>query len=144
MATALHVSTYSYKSLAMACLPLMGPGGSLVGLTFDATQAWPVYDWMGVAKAGLESANRYLALHLGDAGHPGQPGLGRPAAHDGGQVDPRLRAVRGRLGRAGAAGLGPHRPGAGRAGVLALLSDWFPATTGEIVHVDGGYHAIGA
>src|SRR2546429_1582771 len=68
VATALHVSTYSYKSLAMACLPLMGRGGSIVGLTFDATLAWPVYDWMGVAKAGLESANRYLALHLGAKG----------------------------------------------------------------------------
>ena len=65
---ALHVSTYSYKALAMACLPLMSPGGSIVGLTFDATQAWPVYDWMGVAKAGLESASRYLAMHLGAKG----------------------------------------------------------------------------
>src|SRR4051794_23995808 len=68
VATALHVSTFSYKSLATACLPLMGRGGSVVGLTFDATKAWPVYDWMGVAKAGLESASRYLALHLGKQG----------------------------------------------------------------------------
>src|SRR3954453_11852189 len=68
VATALHVSTFSYKSLAAACLPLMRAGGSVVGLTFDATKAWPVYDWMGVAKAGLESANRYLALHLGKQG----------------------------------------------------------------------------
>jgi enoyl-[acyl-carrier protein] reductase I len=68
VATALHVSTYSYKSLAMAALPLMSPGGAVVGMTFDATVAWPVYDWMGVAKAGLESASRYLALHLGKQG----------------------------------------------------------------------------
>src|SRR3954470_10368269 len=68
VATALQVSTYSYKSLAAACLPLMGPGGAVVGLTFDAQLAWPVYDWMGVAKAGLESASRYLALHLGKQG----------------------------------------------------------------------------
>ena len=100
---------------------------------------------MGVAKAGLESASRYLALHLGTQGIRSNLVSAGPAAHDGGQVDPRLRAVRGRLGRAGAAGLGPHRPGAGRARrVCALLSDWFPATTGEIVHVDGGYHALGA
>ena len=64
----MHVSTYSYKALAMAALPLMPAGGSLVGLTFDATVAWPVYDWMGVAKAGLESANRYLASYLGPKG----------------------------------------------------------------------------
>src|SRR5258708_7849203 len=68
VATALHVSTFSYKSLAVACLPLMDRGAGVVGLTFDATKAWPVYDWMGVAKAGLESANRYLALHLGKHG----------------------------------------------------------------------------
>jgi enoyl-[acyl-carrier protein] reductase I len=68
VSTALQVSTYSYKALATACLPLMGAGGSIVGLTFDATKAWPVYDWMGVAKAGLESASRYLALHLGKHG----------------------------------------------------------------------------
>src|SRR5258706_7680317 len=68
VSTALHVSTYSYKALAMACLPLIKPGGGLVGMTFDATKAWPVYDWMGVAKAGLESANRDLALDLGETG----------------------------------------------------------------------------
>ena len=65
---ALQVSTYSYKSLATACLPLMPRGGSIVGLTFDATLAWPVYDWMGVAKAGLESCARYLARDLGEKG----------------------------------------------------------------------------
>ena len=65
VATAVHVSTYSYKSLAMAALPLMRSGGAVVGLTFDATQAWPAYDWMGVAKAGLESTSRYLARYLG-------------------------------------------------------------------------------
>src|SRR5687767_7641864 len=68
VATALHVSTYSYKALAVACEPLMEKGSSLVGLTFDATVAWPVYDWMGVAKAGLESVNRYLARYLGAKG----------------------------------------------------------------------------
>src|SRR3984885_2178199 len=66
VATAIQVSTYSLKSLAVATLPLFGDaGGSLVGLTFDATVAWPAYDWMGVAKAGLESTARYLARELG-------------------------------------------------------------------------------
>src|SRR3954471_22147928 len=68
VAQALQVSAYSLKSLTTACLPLMGPGGSVVGMTFDATVAWPAYDWMGVAKAGLESCARYLARDLGPQG----------------------------------------------------------------------------
>jgi len=68
VATAMHVSTFSFKSLAVACLPLMGNGGAIVGLDFDASKAWPVYDWMGVAKAGLESTSRYLARDLGPRG----------------------------------------------------------------------------
>src|SRR5882762_3309097 len=68
VATAVHVSTFSLKSLAVACLPLMGRGAGIVGLDFDASKAWPVYDWMGVAKAGLESTSRYLARDLGPRG----------------------------------------------------------------------------
>ena len=68
VATAVHVSAYSLKSLAMAALPLMGPGGAIVGMDFDASRAWPGYDWMGVAKAGLESCARYLARDLGPKG----------------------------------------------------------------------------
>jgi enoyl-[acyl-carrier protein] reductase I len=144
VATAVHVSTYSYKALAVAALPLMQPGGAIVGLTFDATLAWPVYDWMGVAKAGLESTSRYLALHLGQRGIRSNlvsagplrtmaaksiPGFERfqdvwvdraPLSWDLNDQEPAARAC------------------------IALLSDWFPATTGEIVHVDGGFHAVGA
>ena len=65
---ALEISTYSLKMLADAVAPLMGSGGSIVGLDFDATRAWPAYDWMGVAKAGLESTCRYLARYLGPQG----------------------------------------------------------------------------
>ena len=101
VATAVHVSTYSYKSLAMAALPLMSAGGAVVGLTFDATKAWPVYDWMGVAKAGPGVGVPLPRAAPGPAGHPRQPGVGRPAADDGGQVDPRLRAVRGAPGPSG-------------------------------------------
>ena len=118
VAKALQVSTYSYKSLATACLPLMGRGGSVVGLTFDATKAWPVYDWMGVAKAGLESASRYLALHLGKQGIRSNLVSAGPLRTMAAKSIPGLRAVRGRLGRAGAAGLGPDRQGTGRAGGL--------------------------
>ena len=79
VAQAVQVSAYSLKSLAMACLPLMGPGGSIVGMTFDATVAWPAYDWMGVAKAGLESTLPLPRPRPRPAGHPVQPGRRRPA-----------------------------------------------------------------
>ncbi|HEV7898745.1 MAG TPA: enoyl-ACP reductase FabI [Planosporangium sp.] len=144
VATALHVSTYSYKSLAMACMPLMSPGGAVVGLTFDATQAWPVYDWMGVAKAGLESANRYLAMHLGAKGIRANLVSAGPLRTMAAKSIPGFEqfedawTTRAPLGWS----LTDQEPAA-RA-CLALLSDWFPATTGEIVHVDGGFHAIGA
>jgi enoyl ACP reductase len=144
VATAIQVSTYSFKSLAVATLPLFGEaGGSIVGMTFDATVAWPAYDWMGVAKAGLESTSRYLARELGPrrirvnlvAAGPVRtmaatsiPGFATfedawaeraPLGWDNADAEPVARST------------------------LALLSDWFPATTGEIIHVDGGYHAMG-
>ena len=144
VATALQVSTYSYKSLATACLPMMGKGGSIVGLTFDAAKAWPVYDWMGVAKAGLESASRYLALHLGKQGIRSNLVSAGPLRTMAAKSIPGFEqfeeawAERAPLGWS----LTDQEPAA-RA-ICALLSDWFPATTGEIVHVDGGYHALGA
>jgi enoyl ACP reductase len=144
VATALHVSTFSYKALAMACLPMMQSGGSVVGLTFDATKAWPVYDWMGVAKAGLESASRYLALHLGKQGVRSNLVAAGPLRTMAAKSIPGFEqfeeawATRAPLGW----DLGDQVPAA--KAVCALLSDWFPATTGEIVHVDGGYHALGA
>ena len=144
VATALHVSTYSYKSLALACLPLMKPGGALVGLTFDATKAWPVYDWMGVAKAGLESANRYLALHLGRRGIRANLVSAGPLRTMAARSIPGFEQFEDAWGERAPLGwnLADQEPAA--KAVLALLSDWFPATTGEIVHVDGGYHALGA
>ena len=117
VATAVQVSAFSLKALTMAALPLMSGGGSVVGLDFDASVAWPGYDWMGVAKAGLESCARYLARDLGPEGRPGEPGGGRPAAHHGREVHPGLRPVRGRVGRPRAARLGPRRPRADRAGL---------------------------
>ena len=92
VAVAMQVSAYSLKALADCFVPLMTEGGSLVGLDFDATVAWPAYDWMGVAKAALESTSRYLARELGGQRHPGQPGRRRADPDDGGQVDPRLLA----------------------------------------------------
>lgn len=144
VATALEVSTYSYKSLAMAALPLMGPGSAVVGLTFDATKAWPVYDWMGVAKAGLESASRYLALHLGKRGIRSNLVAAGPLRTIAAKSIPGFEQFENAWAERAPLGwnLTDQEPAA-RA-CLALLSDWFPATTGEIVHVDGGYHALGA
>lgn len=144
VATALHVSTYSYKSLAVAALPLMSPGGAVVGLTFDATKAWPVYDWMGVAKAGLESASRYLALHLGKQGIRSNLVSAGPLRTMAAKSIPGFEQFEDAWSDRAPLGwdLTDQEPAA-RA-CLALLSDWFPATTGEIVHADGGYHALGA
>jgi len=144
VSTALQVSTFSYKSLATACLPLMSAGGSIVGLTFDATKAWPVYDWMGVAKAGLESASRYLALHLGKQGIRSNLVSAGPLRTMAAKSIPGFEQFEEAWAQRAPLGwdLGDQIPAA--KAVCALLSDWFPATSGEIVHVDGGYHALGA
>jgi enoyl-[acyl-carrier protein] reductase I len=144
VATALQVSTYSYKSLATACLPLMGKGGSIVGLTFDATKAWPVYDWMGVAKAGLESASRYLALHLGAHGIRSNLVSAGPLRTMAAKSIPGFEQFEEAWAQRSPLGWNLTDPEPTARAVCALLSDWFPATTGEIVHVDGGYHALGA
>jgi enoyl-[acyl-carrier protein] reductase I len=144
VAVALEVSAYSLKSLAVACRPLFGEQASIVGLDFDNRQAWPVYDWMGVAKAAFEATARYLARDLGSSGvrvnlvaagplrtiaAKSIPGFERfeavwseraPLGWDVKDAEPVARAC------------------------VALLSDLFPATTGDVVHVDGGFHAMGA
>jgi meromycolic acid enoyl-[acyl-carrier-protein] reductase len=114
VAVALHISAYSLKALADAFLPLMGPGGAFVGFDFDNQQAWPAYNWMGVAKSALQSVSRYLAKEVGPRGHPLQPRRRRPRQDHGRQVDPRLRRVRGHLGRPRSARLGRHELRAGR------------------------------
>ena len=143
VAVAMHVSTYSLKALADAFVPLMQPGGSIVGLDFDNSVAWPAYNWMGVAKSALQSLSRYLAKELGPQGircnlvAAGQirtmaaksiPGFAKfedvwddraPLGWDVNDSEPVARTV------------------------CAMLSDWFPKTTGEIVHCDGGFHATG-
>lgn len=145
VATAVQVSAYSLKSLTTACLPLMqGRGGSVVGLTFDATVAWPHYDWMGVAKAALESTSRYLARDLGPRGircNLVAAGPLRSMAAKSIPGFPRLAEV---WDRRAPAGWDVTDPEPAARGVAALLSDLFPRTTGEIVHVDGGVHMTGA
>jgi meromycolic acid enoyl-[acyl-carrier-protein] reductase len=144
VATALQVSTYSYKSLAVACLPLMDRGGGIVGLTFDATKAWPVYDWMGVAKAGLESANRYLALHLGKHGIRANLVSAGPLRTMAAKSIPGFEQFEDAWAQRAPLGWDLNDQVPAARAICALLSDWFPATTGEIIHVDGGYHALGA
>ena len=143
VATAVQVSAYSLKALAMAALPLMDGGGAIVGLDFDASVAWPAYDWMGVAKAGLESCARYLARDLGPRGIRVNLVAAGPL---------RTMAAKSIPGFAEFEGLWPGRaplgwdisdPRPAARACVALLSDWFPATTGEIVHADGGVHAVG-
>ncbi len=144
VSAAMHVSTYSLKALAMATLPLMKEnGGSLVGLDFDASRAWPAYDWMGVAKAGLESCARYLARYLGEYQIRVNLVAAGPLRTMAAKSIPGFDQFESMWD--GRAPLGwdltNHEPAA-RA-CVALMSDWFPATTGEIVHVDGGVHAVG-
>jgi enoyl ACP reductase len=144
VAQAVQVSAYSLKSLAVACRPLMADGGSIVGLTFDATIAWPAYDWMGVAKAGLESTSRYLARDLGADGIRVNLVSAGPLRTLAAKAIPGFSDLEDMWTTRAPLGWdnGDHEPTA--KAVCALLSDFFPATTGEIVHVDGGFHAMGA
>ncbi|WP_030904649.1 enoyl-ACP reductase FabI [Streptosporangium amethystogenes] len=144
VATAVQVSTYSFKSLAVAALPLMKEGGAIVGLDFDATKAWPVYDWMGVAKAGLESCSRYLARDLGKHGIRVNLVAAGPLRTMAAKSIPGFGEFEDSWPAKAPIGWDINDPIPTAKACVALLSDWFPATTGEIVHVDGGVHAIGA
>jgi meromycolic acid enoyl-[acyl-carrier-protein] reductase len=143
-ATAFQVSAYSLKSLAMAALPLMQPGGAIVGMDFDATVAWPAYDWMGVAKAALESTARYLARDLGPKGIRVNLMSAGPVKTMAAKSIPGFDRFEDMWDGRAPLGWDLTNAEAPARGCVALLSDWFPATTGEIVHVDGGAHAMGA
>ena len=144
VATALHASTFSYKSLAMATKELFPEtGASIVGLTFDATVAWPKYDWMGVAKAGLESANRYLARDLGNENIRVNLIAAGPIKTIAAKSIPGFEEFEHVWNARAPLAWDVTDPEPAARGAIALLSDWFPKTTGEIIHVDGGVHAIG-
>jgi meromycolic acid enoyl-[acyl-carrier-protein] reductase len=145
VATAIHVSAYSLKALAVACRPLYPPSGaSVVGLDFDASVAWPKYDWMGVAKAAFESCARYLARDLGPAGVRVNLVAAGPLRTMAAKSIPGFDQFDEAWRQRAPLGWDVGDPEPVARSCVALLSDWFPATTGEIVHVDGGYHAIGA
>jgi enoyl-[acyl-carrier protein] reductase I len=143
VATAVQVSAYSLKALAVAARPLMSAGGSIVGLDFDATVAWPKYDWMGVAKAAFESCCRYLARDLGPEGIRVNLIAAGPIRTVAAKSIPGFDEFEA-VWNARAPltwDLGDPVPAA--QACIALMSDWFPATTGEIIHVDGGVHSQG-
>ncbi len=143
VATAMHASAYSLKALAVAALPLMADGGSVVGLTFDAKYAWPVYDWMGVAKAAFESTSRYCARDLGPRGIRVNLVSAGPIGTTAAKSIPGFETLAGSWDERAPLGWDRTDPVPSARACVALLSDWFPATTGEIVHVDGGVHAMG-
>ncbi len=143
VSTALQVSAYSLKALATAALPLMSPGGSIVGLTFDARVAWPVYDWMGVAKAAFESTSRYLARDLGPKGIRCNVVAAGPLRTTAATSIPAFEVFEDAWPARAPLGWDVRDAEPTARACCALLSDWFPATTGEMVHVDGGVHAMG-
>ncbi len=144
VAQAVHVSAYSLKSLATATRPLLSSGSSIVGLTFDATVAWPAYDWMGVAKAGLESTSRYLARDLGPQGIRCNLVSAGPLRTIAAKAIPGFEDLESMWTTRAPLGWDNTDQEPTARAVCALLSDFFPTTTGEIVHVDGGFHAMGA
>jgi enoyl-[acyl-carrier protein] reductase I len=143
VATAVQVSTWSYAALARASLSLMPRGSSYVGLDFDARMAWPAYDWMGVAKAGLESANRYLARDLGAHGIRSNLVSAGPLKTLAAKASPGFAQFEDAWGERAPLGWDVTDSEPVAQAVVALMSDWFPATTGQIVYVDGGFSAIG-
>ncbi|MET7290329.1 enoyl-ACP reductase FabI [Streptomyces sp. NPDC005573] len=144
VSTAMHVSAFSLKALTMACLPLMQNGGSVVGLTFDASFAWPQYDWMGPAKAALEATSRYIARDLGKQNIRCNLISAGPLGSMAAKSIPGFSDLAAVWDSRSPLEWDLKDPEPAGKGVVALLSDWFPKTTGEIVHVDGGLHAIGA
>jgi enoyl-[acyl-carrier protein] reductase I len=141
---ALEISAYSLKTLADVVAPLMPNGGSIVGLDFDATVAWPAYNWMGVAKAALESASRYLARALGPQGIRVNLVAAGPVRTMAAKSIPGFALFEDTWDDRAPLGWDVNDSSAVAKACVALLSDWFPQTTGEMVHVDGGYHAVGA
>jgi enoyl ACP reductase len=142
-AVAMQVSAWSLAGLTRACLPLFGERAAVVGLDFDAKVAWPAYGWMGVAKAALESTARYLAHELGHRQIRINLVSAGPLRTMAMRSIPGVQQLESAWDRRAPLGwdVMDSEP-TGRA-CVALLSDWFPATTGEIVHVDGGYHLAG-
>ena len=144
VATAIRTSAYSLKELAAGMLPLMeSNGGSIVSLDFDARVAWPIYDWMGVAKAALESVTRYLARDLGPRRIRVNTVSAGPMKTMAGKGIPGFDRIAGGWADRAPLGWDPNDPRPVAGAVAFLLSDLSTGITGELIHVDGGYHAMG-
>jgi enoyl ACP reductase len=139
----LQASAWSLPALVHAVRPLLPRGASVVALDFDGTRAWSVYGWMGIAKAALEAAARYLAQELGPDGIRVNLVAAGPIKTMAARGVPGFNDVQGSWADRAPLGWDSSDPEPVARAVVALLSDWFPATTGEIVHVDGGVHAVG-
>ncbi len=144
VSVAVQTSAYSLRALADVVTPLMSEGGSLVGLTFDATVAWPAYNWMGMAKAAMESLNRYLARELGPRQIRSNLVAAGPMKTIAAKSIPGFTAFEDEWVKRAPLGWDVTDSEGVARSCVALLSDWFPQTTGSIIHVDGGYHALGA
>lgn len=143
VATAVQTSAYSLKALAGGLSHLMKPGSSVVGLDFDAQVAWPAYDWMGVAKAAFESTARYVARDLGEKGIRVNLVSAGPVKTLAAKGISGFESIEGEWADQAPLGWSANDPEPVGKAIVSLLSDWWPATTGEIIHVDGGFHAMG-
>jgi enoyl ACP reductase len=141
---AFQTSAFSLKALAAAVAPLMTKGASIVGLDFDASVAWPIYDWMGVAKAALESVSRYLARDLGPQGIRVNLVSAGPLGTVAARGIPGFERLASLWQEQAPLGWDTSDPAPVADTVCFLLSDYARAISGEIVHVDGGFHAVGA
>lgn len=144
VSTSVQVSAYSLVSLVMAVQPLLATNSSVVGLTFDGRVAWPAYDWMGVSKAALESTSRYLARYLGPDGVRVNLVSAGPLDTIAKKAIPGAETFNAIWSERAPLGWDPADSEPTARAVVALLSDWFSATTGEMIHVDGGLHFTGA
>jgi enoyl-[acyl-carrier protein] reductase I len=144
VATAVQISAYSLKSLTMACKPVFKESASVVGLDFDAQVAWPKYDWMGVAKAALESTSRYLARDLGKENIRINLVAAGPIRTMAAKSIPGFDEFENVWNTRSPLHWDVTDPVPAAKAAVALLSDWFPKTTAEIIHVDGGLHGMGA
>jgi enoyl-[acyl-carrier protein] reductase I len=143
-AQAFVTSAFSLKALAAAVVPLMPGGSSIVGLDFDASVAWPIYDWMGVAKAALESVSRYLARDLGGAGLRVNLVAAGPLGTIAARGIPGFEVLAELWERQAPLGWDVGDPEPVADAICFLLSSLSRAISGEIIHVDGGFHAVGA
>jgi meromycolic acid enoyl-[acyl-carrier-protein] reductase len=148
---AFHVSAYSLKALVGAFRPLLTaagrderPGASVVGLDFDASVAWPSYDWMGVSKAALESISRYLARDLGPEKIRVNLVAAGPVKTMAARSIPGFHSFEDTWAERAPLGWDVLDTDVVARACVAVLSDLLPMTTGEILHVDGGAHAVGA